>query len=51
MTPIATLDYMWMMSVEDGDRGHSTQGMLILVMADQESGWISAWVIPEQGDN
>ena len=42
---------MWMMSNEDEEKGTSVQGMPILAMVDQESGWISAWVVPENGDH
>ena len=45
------IDYMWMMSNEDEEKGTSVQGMPILVMADQESVWTNAWVVPEKGDH
>ena len=48
-TPTIGIDYMWMMSAYDDDRGNSTHGMPIIVMADQESGWLYEWVSPEKG--
>ena len=40
--PTIGIDYMWMTSGDDDDDRESLRGMPILVLADQESGWVSA---------
>ena len=47
--PIVGIDYMWMTSEVDEGGDESLRGMPILAMGDQESGWVSAWLVPKKG--
>ena len=47
--PIVGIDYMWMTSEDDEGGDESLRGMPILALADQESGWVSSWLVPKKG--
>ena len=49
--PIAGIDYIWMAPEEDKKEEGEHRGMPILVSADEQAGWLGAWVIPENGEH
>ena len=49
--PIVGIDFMWMTSEEDKREYGYQREMPILVSADEKTGWLGAWVIPEKGEH
>ena len=46
--PIVGIDYMWMTGEEDEGGDESLRAMPILALVDQESGWVSSWLVPKK---
>ena len=42
---------MWMTGEDDEGGDDSLRGMPILTLADQESGWVSSWLVTKKGAN